>query len=370
MRVVDVTQWYAPTSGGIRTYLRAKARWARERGRLHGVVVPDVIPGEEMLESSRLVRVQGRTPTRSWGYRVAVSPRGVIAALERLEPSVVVLHDAMAFPRAVTRWASARGIPVVMLCHSDLSMAVRGMPAPVARPAATLLRWVQRRGTAAPDLVVVTSRVSEERLAAQVSGRVERIPLGIDLDVFAAARPDPVLRESLAPEDTPLLLYAGRLSREKRVDLLPDVLALLPGVTLVVAGAGQAAVDLRRRAIRLGVADRLVPLGHIADRRRLARLMATADCFVHPNPDEPYGLAPLEALAAGCRVVAPDSAGSRETLAGRGAILVPPTGAAALADGVATAFLSPRPRAEMADLSWDRTFAAEWRLYHELTEAA
>ena len=46
----------------------------------------------------------------------------------------------------------------------------------------------------------------------------------------------------------------------------------------------------------------------------LARLMATGDCFVHPNPDETYGLAPLEALATGTRVVAARGGGLRDQL--------------------------------------------------------
>jgi glycosyltransferase involved in cell wall biosynthesis len=125
-----------------------------------------------------------------------------------------------------------------------------------------------------------------------------------------------------------------------------------------------------RCAARLGVAGRIRLLGHVAQRDRLAALMATADCFVHPNPAEPYGLAPLEALAAGCRVVAPDAAGSRETLSGRGAVLVPPGDPVALAAGVQAALDRPRPRPDLGDLAWDRTFAREWRCYRALAGAA
>jgi alpha-1,6-mannosyltransferase len=370
MRVVDVAQWYAPRSGGIRTYLEAKARWAAEAGRFHAVVVPDAEHGEGRLGASTMVRVRGRTPTDAWGYRLVLRPRGVIGALERLNPDVVVLHDAMAFPRAVARWASRRGVRVAMLCHSDLSLAARGLPAPVARPAGAALAWVQRRGTGAPDLVFVTSRASEERLGPLARGRVERLPLGIDLDVFTRARPSRELRETLAPPGAPLLLYAGRLSSEKRVDLLPEALAHVPAARLALAGAGAAEKALRRQAARRGVADRMLFLGHIADRDRLAALMATADCFVHPNPDEPYGLAPLEALSARCRVVAPDGAGSRETLGGRGAVLVSPSDARAIADGVRKALQRPRPRPALADLAWERTFTREWGVYRELMEAA
>jgi alpha-1,6-mannosyltransferase len=138
---------------------------------------------------------------------------------------------------------------------------------------------------------------------------------------------------------------------------------------LAVAGAGAARARLQRAARGRGVARRLRLLGHVASRDELARLMATADCFVHPNPAEPFGLAPLEALAAGCRVVAPDAAGTAETLGGRGAVLVVPGDAAALADGVERALRAPRPRPPLDDLRWERTFEGEWQLYRHLVAA-
>jgi glycosyltransferase involved in cell wall biosynthesis len=130
------------------------------------------------------------------------------------------------------------------------------------------------------------------------------VPPGFSVKLLAA-EPDATLRAQLAPAGTPLLVHAGRLSSEKRVDLLADMLAELrsPAV-LAVAGSGPAHTGLKRRADRLGVGHRMIMLGHIAGRADLACLMATGDCFVHPNPDETYGLAPLEALATGTRVVA------------------------------------------------------------------
>src|SRR5262249_21050565 len=197
-------------------------------------------------------------------------------------------------------------------------------PRALRRPVGALLGHVQGRALRWADLVLVASRASTGRLGGRATSGLVRSPLGVDLDVFGAARPDPYVRAALAPPGTPLLLYAGRLSAEKRIDLLPRMLAAIgPPAILAVAGAGAGEPRLRRLARRLGVEDRLRLLGHEPDRRRLASLMATADCFVHPNPVEPFGLAPLEALAAGCPVVAPDAAGTREALAGRGAVLVP-----------------------------------------------
>jgi alpha-1,6-mannosyltransferase len=369
--VVDVTQWYSPVSGGIRTYLRAKAAWAAAAGRPHAAVVTGAAPGCETVGESPFEVVRGHTPTPRWGYRVALRSAPIIGALERLEPDVVVVHDPLAFPAAIGRWARAARVSLVMFCHSDLRLAAAGLPAAARRPAEAALGRVQRRAFRGRATVLAASEATRARVGPDGDSPMLVSPLGVDLGAFAAARPDPILRACLAGPGEVLLLYAGRLSPEKRVGLLPDVLARVAApARLVVAGTGSAERALARRARRLGVAGRVRLLGHVPGRADLARLMATADCFVHPNPDEPFGLAPLEALAAGCRVVAPAGPGPEEVLGRRGAVLVAADGAGALADGVERALRLPPPRPSLGDLRWDHVFPREWSLYASLRAAA
>ena len=371
LNVVDVTQWYSPTSGGIRTYLHAKASYAQARGLRHGIVVPGDEAERARLGTSELDVVEGRTPSERWGYRMIVRPRSVIDALERLLPTHVVVHDCFAFPRTIARWAQARGVPVAMVCHSDLTLGADGLPPSVRVGADRLLHRIQRRGLAAPAVVFFPSRATMGRVGPQVAGSSVHVPLGIDLATFRAAQPDLELRARYAGGDTALLLYAGRLSNEKGVLLLPRVLAELRArAHLIIAGAGASQARLVREARRLGVERDMTLLGHVSERRRLAMLMATADCFVHPNPTEAFGLGPLEALAAGSRVVAPATAGCRENLERRGAILVRPGDPAALAEGVAKALALPRPQADLSDLDWDLTFDREWDVYREMATCA
>jgi glycosyltransferase involved in cell wall biosynthesis len=110
--------------------------------------------------------------------------------------------------------------------------------------------------------------------------------------------------------DARLALYAGRLSPEKHVHALVTVarrLGWLRKAHLIVAGDGPLRVDLERACRRAGP-DVARFVGHL-DTRALGELIAACDVFVHPNPREPFGIGPLEALAAGVPLVAPRSGG-------------------------------------------------------------
>lgn len=117
--------------------------------------------------------------------------------------------------------------------------------------------------------------------------------------------------------EAPVLLAAGRLTRQKGFDLLlralPAVVEQLPGLRVLIAGEGPERRALTGQAARLRLQERVRFLGGRCD---LAVLIAAADGFVLPSRDEgsPYVL--LEAMALGLPVVAADVGGVRALLDG------------------------------------------------------
>jgi len=83
-----------------------------------------------------------------------------------------------------------------------------------------------------------------------------------------------------------------------------------PDCRLLIVGSGPLEGWLRERGECL--CGRLRLLGHLDSRAELARLLASVDVFVHPNPREPFGIGPLEAMASGTPLVAPDAGGVLE----------------------------------------------------------
>jgi glycosyltransferase involved in cell wall biosynthesis len=138
--------------------------------------------------------------------------------------------------------------------------------------------------------------------------------MGVDLDTFSPSHRSPELRAALlrrahAVEGTRLLLYVGRLAPEKNLGLLVDAFARLPqSDRLLIAGDGIERASLEQKC-RKCFGDRVQFLGHQPDRLALAQLYANCDLFVHPNPKEPFGIAPLEAMASGLPMVVPNTGG-------------------------------------------------------------
>ena len=165
-------------------------------------------------------------------------------------------------------------------------------------------------------------------LVARGFERVSVWGRGVDTERFDPAKRSEQLRAELAPDGELIVGYVGRLAAEKRLDLLAEV-AALPGVRLVIVGAGPTEAQARR----------MLPTALFLGQRQgeeLARLYASLDVFVHSGPHETFGNTLQEAAASGLPVVAPAAGGPLDLVEdGVTGFLVTPGDAAALADAVA-----------------------------------
>lgn len=149
----------------------------------------------------------------------------------------------------------------------------------------------------------------DEAACLGIRARSEVIPLGIDLKPFQSL-PPPTLFTARFPEITgrPIILFLSRLDPKKNVELLLEALAHLrlehdptrSNPLLVIAGSGAPdyVAGLKACALALGLEKHVVWAGHLEGDEKLAALAATA-VFVLPSRSENFGIALLEAMAAG-----------------------------------------------------------------------
>ena len=212
---------------------------------------------------------------------------------------------------------------------------------------------------------------------------------GVDDNLFNAGRKNKanrrqILSETGISEDATVLLYAGRISPEKNVELLYKMMRQLINIfnkdngnrdyQLLIAGDGPQTEWLK---IRLGrfASGHFKFLGHLTDKEQLANLYANADVFIHPNPREPFGIAPLEAMASGTTVVVPTSGGVLSYATDENAWIAPPN-AEGFSAAVRDIFNNPAERERkttnaletVQNFTWERSFERCFDLYDELYE--
>jgi glycosyltransferase involved in cell wall biosynthesis len=194
-------------------------------------------------------------------------------------------------------------IPMVASCHSTDLRQFRQCPQyrQAVAPACRRLQRVLALGPSQRQEIVALHGIDE--------GRIDIVGAGFDEELFTWGEK--------APPPPVELLYAGKLSLAKGVDLLLGAFAGLSasGLHLHLAGsaAGPEGELCRGLAARCGSA---VTLHGPLDQRRLAKLMRRCHIFVLPSFAEGLPLVVLEAMASGCRLIVSDLPGCREALQG------------------------------------------------------
>lgn len=138
------------------------------------------------------------------------------------------------------------------------------------------------------------------------------------------------------PPDAVLVAVLARLEPQKGVAILIDavarVAARLPRLRVVIMGEGSLRGDLEAQARRQGVADRVLFTGSVP---RAASLLPAFHAVCLPSLDESFGLVLIEAMAAGCAVIASRVGGVPEVVRdGVDGVLVPPGDPQRLADAL------------------------------------
>lgn len=227
---------------------------------------------------------------------------------------------------------------------------------------------------AAACIAVADAEIPDYIAGGVDPGRIAVIPNGFTLEDFNRLPPPGHFRRAHGLDGAPLVVFVGKITPRKGLDVLLQALARLPGaVHLAVAGNFMMPQEPIRQMVRdLGLADRVCFAGLLVEEDKLAAYV-DADVVAYPSEKEIFGLVVGEALMCGAPVVVCDDSGCGQLVRDTGGgLLVPYGDPGALATALQT-LLDDRPRREAhvstgrrfveTNLGWDKIAETTQELY-------
>lgn len=330
MRIVHVADSFAPDIGGIERQVEDLA--SRQRAEGHDVTVITAVAEHAETDLDVVRAAPGRWLTVAFPYR---NRRVVAEVLDGRPIDVVHAHFTVISPMAifVTRAASRRGIPVAITVHSlwwKVAAATRLSTLPFGW-GRTVAAWSGVSSVAAAHV----------RRTLRGTHEVSVLPNLVNTAWWRSC--SDVARE---PDSKLRIVLVGRLKKRKHVNEFLDMLAAarrrLPSGTDVdvsIVGEGPRYDDLQAQIERLDLADWVRLLGH-RDPVAIRAILHQSDLFVAPSRHEAFGIAALEARAAGLPVMGYQRSGLRDFVTnGIDGVLV--ADAAGMIDALATLIRQP-----------------------------
>lgn len=312
MKIVHVANFYGPHSGGIKTTIHNLGLGYQRHGHEFVYVIPGSQYRSEITPYGEKITMPSWILPGSGGYRVMKSTAALKAEIERLQPDRLEVSDRFTLA-SLGRWAKTHRIPALVFSHETLAgLAERFLPNYL--PLQSLVDWHNRRLANSFKQVAVTTAFAAREFERIHATNIRRVSLGVDLTNFSESNYSEELRETLAKGSRYLIIHCGRLSPEKEpqrsIDTLIELRRRGVDARLVVLGTGPLWKKLRARAKGQPVDF----LGYIADPRKVAAILSSADVSLAPGPLETFCLAALESLASGTPVVASKSSAVGEFL--------------------------------------------------------
>ncbi len=296
MKVAIVTESFLPKIDGIVTMLSNTVECLRRNGDEVMIFAPSGGPAE--LFGAEVVPMPSMAFPLYKELRLALPRTSMRQKLEQFQPDVLHAFEPVLLGVGGIYYSAELRIPLVISYHTNLPAYLRYYKLGFIEKLTWALMRVRHRRA---NLNLCTSTAMMDDLESHGIDHLALWERAVDAGRFHPGMANMEMRSRLSggSPDSPLLLYVGRLSAEKDVARLKELFSVVPGMRLAIVGDGPLRSELERQF--KGTAT--VFSGYMKG-DELASAYASADLFVLPSRTETLGLVLLEAMAAGCPVVA------------------------------------------------------------------
>ena len=301
MRIALFTETFLPKVDGIVTRLRHTVEHLQRNGDQVLVIAPD--GGLTEYKGAEIYGLSAFPLPLYPELKLAI-PRPTIGwNLQKFKPDIIHVVNPAVLGLSGVYYAKTMGIPLMASYHTHLPQYLQHY----GLGSLEGLLWELLKGVHnQAQLNLCTSTAMVEELRAHGIERVDLWQRGVDTEMFQPQLTSAKMRARLSQgnPDSPILLYVGRVSAEKQIDKIKPVLEAIPGARLAIVGDGP-----HRQALEEHFAGTPTNFVGYLHGLELASAFASADAFVFPSSTETLGLVVLEAMAAGCPVVAANAGG-------------------------------------------------------------
>ena len=329
MKICDITSFYHKKSGGVKTYLHEKINYISTLSDVkHILIVPGEYDEREIIGSTVVYKIKAPELPYGNGYRLIVNLKQVNAIVEDFRPDIIEVGCPYFLPWSL--YARYKyGCRIAAFYHSDFPKAyakaiekhVGELSASIfKRCALSYVRSMYKRA----DIVFAPSEFAAASLNECNVKNTIVVPLGVNTDNFNPKNKSLEYRQKLGiPNECVLMLYVGRFSWEKGIDILQEAFERLEEkftnrYYLLLVGDG----PLKSSLLQWAKNHRNVKVCGYLEGKELATVYATADLFVTCGAVETFGLTVLEAQASGTPVIAVSSGAACKTVVPNAGIVV------------------------------------------------
>ncbi|MBN2364599.1 MAG: glycosyltransferase family 1 protein [Calditrichaeota bacterium] len=319
MRIAYFAESLPPQTDGVSHTLSKLAEYL-ENAHTDYIFFSPFKPDETLAWSSRVRKVLSIPFPLYRYYRFSLPMfENLYSELDNFRPDLIHVTNPTALGIVGLDYARSKMIPAVSSYHTHFVhyFSYYGFK-PIENLGWTYLKWFHNR-------CEMTYAPSRSTVTELVSNGIKNVTLwqrGIDLDNFSPTFRDPDLRRSVGADNIPVLLFVGRLVKEKDLDDLINALTILKKslqkFKMVFVGEGPMQAELQQK----------LPDAHFTGFLKgemLSRWYASSDVFVFPSTTETFGNVVLEAFASGLPVIGVNRGGVAELIfQGKNGFLSPP----------------------------------------------
>lgn len=301
MRIALFTETFLPKVDGIVTRLRHTVEHLQRNGDQVLVVSPD--GGLKEYKGAKIYGVSGFPLPLYPELKLALPRPSIGVALEQFQPDLIHVVNPAVLGLAGLYYAKMMQIPLVASYHTHLPQYLQHYGLGMLE--GVMWELIKASHNQA-QLNLCTSTAMVQQLREHGIERLDLWQRGVDTETFQPNLASLEMRSHLSQghPDTPLLLYVGRLGAEKEIERIKPVLEAIPNARLALVGDGP-----HRSALEKHFAETPTHFVGYLTGTELGSAFASADAFIFPSRTETLGLVLLEAMAAGCPVVAARSGG-------------------------------------------------------------